>query len=148
FGVTQTAAGETNAAPEVRKYSLQQVNYLKDHLRLYLRVSDESGARIFKTVPVGQILSFSRPEPQIDKSSNLHLIYQSWAHVFTYSVFSPAGELLKRETYDYVNTRPRLQTDADGVISVIGGVKREKPAENAESAIPPAATGDLQAAHR
>src|SRR5947209_2447464 len=81
FGVVKPAAGETNGPPEVRKYSRQQVNYLKEHLRLYLRISDESGARIFSTVPVGQILSFSRPEPQIDKFSNLHLIYQTWAQV-------------------------------------------------------------------
>jgi hypothetical protein len=87
-------------------------------------------------VPIGQILSFSHPEPQIDKFSNLHLIYQSWAHVFSYSVFTPDGELLKRETYDYVDTRPRLQVDGDGFVGVIGGVKREKPAaENAESGI-------------
>jgi hypothetical protein len=146
FGVPATVpAAATNSPPEVRKYSLQQVNYLKEHLRLYLRISDESGARIFNTVPVGQILSFSRPEPQIDKLSNLHLIYQTWAQVFTYSVFSPDGELLKRETYDYVNTRPRLQVDADGVVGVIGGVKREKPAENSESADPQRPV-DLQAA--
>jgi hypothetical protein len=147
FGVVKPAAGETNGPPEVRKYSLQQVNYLKEHLRLYLRISDESGARIFNTVPVGQILSFSRPEPQIDKFSNLHLIYQTWAQVFTYSVFTPDGELLKRETYDYVNTRPRLQVDADGFVGVIGGVKREKAAENAESSVRQDAAG-LQAAHR
>jgi hypothetical protein len=138
FGVFKAAAGAgaTNSAPEVRKYSLQQVNHLKDRLRLYLRISDQTGARIFNTVPIGQILSFSHPEPQIDKFSNLHLIYQSWAHVFSYSVFTPDGELLKRETYDYVDTRPRLQVDGDGFVGVIGGVKREKPAaENAESGI-------------
>lgn len=150
FGVANAASSATNAPPEVRKYTLQQANYLKDQLRLYLRVSDQSGARIFNTVPVGQILSFSRPEPQIDKFSNLHLIYQSWARVYSYSVFTPDGELLKRETYDYVGTRPRLQVDKDGIVGVVGGVKREKPAtENAESGAlqHPKSAGDLQASH-
>jgi len=152
FGVVNAKSVEaTNTPPEVRKYTLQQVNYLKDHLRLYLRVSDQTGARIFNTVPVGQILSFSHPEPQIDKSSNLHLIYQSWAKVYSYSVFSPDGELVKRETYDYIATRPRLQVDKDGLVGVVGGVKREKPAtDNAESGAGSQgkAAGEMQAAAR
>jgi len=100
---------------------------------------------------VGQILSFSHPEPQIDKSSNLHLIYQSWAKVYSYSVFSPDGELVKRETYDYIATRPRLQVDKDGLVGVVGGVKREKPAtDNAESGAGSQgkAAGEMQAAAR
>jgi hypothetical protein len=121
FGLPKIA-GSTNDEPEVRKYSLQQANYIKGQLRLYLRISDTRGG-IIRTVPIGTILSFSHPEPQIDKSSNLHLIYQNWARAYTYSVFNPEGELLTRETYDYVDTRPRLRVD-EGNISVVGGVKR------------------------
>src|ERR1041385_79626 len=145
FGVPRLT-GATNGPPEIRKYVLQQANYRKDHLRLYLRVSDESGAHIIRTVPIGTILSFSRPEPQIDKFSNLHIIYQSWARTFSYSVFTPDGELKTRETYDYVDTRPRLQVDSDGFISVIGGVKRIAPEESLPATSPQPAT-DLQAGH-
>jgi hypothetical protein len=123
FGVP-TVPGATNAVPEVRKYILQQANFLKGRLRLYLRLCDVTGTKVFRVVPVGIILSFSRPEPRIDKFSNLHLLYQNWAHSFSYTVFTPDGEVVERQTYDYTDTRPRLQMDAEGRISVVGGVRR------------------------
>jgi hypothetical protein len=123
FGVP-TAPGATNPVPEVRKYILQQANFLKGKLRLYLRLSDVTGTKVFRVVPVGVILSFSRPEPRIDKFSNLHLLYQNWAHSFSYTVFTPDGEIVERQTYDYTDTRPRLQMDTEGRISVVGGLRR------------------------
>jgi hypothetical protein len=123
FGVP-TPPGATNPVPEVRKYILQQANFLKGRLRLYLRLSDVTGTKVFRVIPVGVILSFSRPEPRIDKFSNLHLLYQNWAHSFSYTVFTPDGEIVERQTYDYTDTRPRLQMDTDGRISVVGGVRR------------------------
>jgi hypothetical protein len=123
FGVP-APPGATNKIPEVRKYILQQANYLKGKLRLYLRLTDASGTKVFRVVPIGLILSFSRPEPRIDKFSNLHLLYQNWAHSFSYTVFTPDGEIVERQTYDYTDTRPRLQVDDEGRISVAGGVRR------------------------
>ena len=52
FGVP-LPPGETNAAPEVRTYSLEEANYLRTQLRLYLRVTDPSGSHIFKVVCLG-----------------------------------------------------------------------------------------------
>lgn len=123
FGVP-TASGATNTIPEVRKYILQQANYLKGKLRLYLRLTDVTGTKVFRVVPIGMVLSFSHPEPRIDKFSNLHLLYQSWAHSFTYAVFTPDGEMVERQTYDYIDTRPHLQVDEEGTISVVGGVRK------------------------
>ena len=145
FGVPKTGAN-AGAIPEVRKYTLQQANYVKGQLRLYLRVSDQSGGQVLRTALVGTILSFSHPEPQVDKESNLHLIYQTWARAFTYSVFNPDGELVKQEIYDYVDSRPRLHVDNNGVISVLGGVKRIEAKETATS-LPATPANDLQAAH-
>jgi len=114
----------TNGAPETRRYILQQANYVRGQLKLYLRVTDGPGLKIRKVQQVGGILSFSRPEPQVDSDSNLHLMYQSGPGVFTYLLFNPDGEILKRQTYDYINTRPRLKGDDQGRITVIGGVRR------------------------
>src|SRR6266850_855299 len=118
-------AARTNSNPEVRKYMLQQANYLKGRIGLFLRVTDSSGAKTFRVFPVGAMVSFSRPEPQIDKFSNLHVLYLNGAHTFSYTVFNPSGDLLTRETYDMPNNaHPRLQADAEGKISVAGGVRR------------------------
>jgi hypothetical protein len=122
FGVPLSKTG--TGAPEVRKYILQQANYLKGQLRLYLRITDASGSKAIKTVPVGLALSFSNPEPRLDKDSNLHLLYQSWARTFSYVVYSPEGELTLRQTYDFNETRPRFSVDGEGAMSVVGGLRR------------------------
>ncbi|HVV00170.1 MAG TPA: hypothetical protein VHH88_02335 [Verrucomicrobiae bacterium] len=128
FGIPTKTASPT-AAPEVRRYILQEANYLRSQLRLYLRVTDSSEARVYKTVPIGMMLTFSHPEPQIDQSSNLHLLYQSWAHTFTYLVFNPSGEEIQRETYDYIGDRPHLVRDREGNVAVAGGIRRPVPGE-------------------
>src|SRR5260370_27928819 len=74
--------------------------------------------------PIGSLVSFSRPEPQLDKLSNLHVLYANGPQSYSYSVFSPDGELVTRQTYEYLGTRPRLQPNDDGNISVKGGVRR------------------------
>jgi hypothetical protein len=111
--------GTGSAVPELRKYVLQQANV--KHLTLYVRITDESEHKTFKLVPVGQMVSFSRPEPQVDKESNLHLLFQSGARSFVYAVVTPAGEIILRQRHDYAGTRPTLRSGDDGRIGVAGG---------------------------
>ncbi len=117
------AAVSTNSAPELRKYMLQQANYIRGQIRLYLRISDSYG-KTYKVFPVGGLVSFSRPEPQVDKASNLHVLFQNGPTTFNYSKFDIDGTLLLRQSYDYQGRRPRLVMDDDGAISVFGGVRR------------------------
>jgi len=121
------SAGLTNGTPEVRKFILQQANYLKARLRLYVRVTDGSGAKTFRVFAVGPMVSFGHPEPQVDKFSNLHLLYQEGAHSFRYVVINPDGEIIARQIYDYVDKRPRLQPGTNGKILVAGGILRDIP---------------------
>jgi len=142
FGVP-AAPGDTNATPEVRKYILQQANYLKGQLRLYLRLTDASEDKSFRVFPIGQMVSFSRPEGQVDKSSSLHVLYANGPHSYSYTIFNPDGDLVGRETFDYATSRPRLHVDQEGKISVVGGVRRftpkDLPAAKPAVAEPPAA---------
>ena len=123
IGVPNSGLG-TNTPPEVRKFILQQAHYIKSQLRLYLRLTDVSGERTFRVVPIGPMVSFGRPEPQVDKFSNLHLLYQAGPHLFNYVVFNPDGELIARRTYEYGEKRPHLQPDAEGKVLVMGGARR------------------------
>jgi hypothetical protein len=116
-------AGAADAPPEVRKFVLQQANYLKAQLRLYLRVVDGYG-RTLRVFPIGPMVSFGQPEPQVDRQSNLHVLYQNGAYAFSYTVFDFNGELISRQTYDYVKTRPRLRMDNEGNVVEFGGVRR------------------------
>jgi hypothetical protein len=126
FGVP-VPPGSTNTTPEVRKYILQQANYLKGQIKLYLRLTDGAGLRTFRVFPIGSLLSFSRPEFQVDKFSRLHVLYESGPHTFSYFVFSPDGSLLVRQTYDFKTTRARLKIDGEGNISVLGGARHVTP---------------------
>lgn len=121
FGVpsTNAAAGE----PEVRRYALQQANYLKQ-LQLYVRVTDSAGARTFAVRSIGKMVSFSQPEPQVDKLNRLHVLWQNGARAFAYRVVNADGELIGSETYDYTTSRPKLRVDEGGKISVVGGARR------------------------
>jgi hypothetical protein len=126
----------TNTAPEARKYSLEEANYLREQLRLYVQVSDTSGANILKVAALGTMVSFSQPESQVDRLSNLHVLWQAGAQAFDYTVISPNGTVVQRETYDYVNGRPRLTVNGDGEVIVVGGVQRVKPVELPAKEIP------------
>ncbi len=118
----------SNSPPESRHYVLQQANYLKKQLRLYLRVTDAYGKSVCVR-PVGPLVSFSKPTPQVDRASNLHLLYQAGPRNFSYTMFNPDGELLLRQTYEFGASRPRLQTDDEGKISVVGGQRRVTAAD-------------------
>jgi hypothetical protein len=126
--------------PEVRRYALQQANYLK-RLMLYARITDDSENRVFRVFPLGPLVSFSRPEAQIDKQSKLHVLFQSGARSFLYNVISPAGQVIQRQTYEYTASRPVLKGSEDGKIFVSGGAR--KPEELSEFAVP-AGTNDVR----
>lgn len=113
---------ENAVTPEVRKYVLQQAQ--SKRLTLYVRVADESENVTYRLLPVGPLVSFSRPEPQVDKDSNLHLLFQTGARSFAYTVITPKGELILRQTHDYTRTRPVLRSGEDGRIQVAGGQRR------------------------
>jgi hypothetical protein len=111
-------------SPEVRKYILEQANYLKGQLRMYMRLTDSTGDHTLRVFPIGQMVSFSRPEAQIDKLNNLHVLYANGPHTFSYTVFNPDGALTARDIYDYTASRPRLRVSNEGQVSVNGGARR------------------------
>jgi len=123
------APGSTNAVPEVRKYVLQQVNYIGSKLRLYLRVLDENANKPYRVYEVGPVVSFSRPQPVIDGKSNLHILYQHGPQVFDYTIFDPEGDLQQRHTYIIAEKRPRLKLDDEGNVTITGGERVEKPTD-------------------
>jgi hypothetical protein len=122
FGVPNSRIGNP---PVVRKYTLQQANYLKEP-RLYLRISAADGT-VLKVINVGPILSIGRPEPLLDKNNRLHLLHQTGARISLYLIFNPEGAMEARQTYEYAGSRPRLQWSEKGEIEVKGGSRRISP---------------------
>jgi len=128
--------------PEMREFSLQKANYLREQLRLYLQVTDAAESRIYKVVALGPMVAFGYPEEQVDRNSELHVLWQTGAQSFSYCVVSPDGALEQRDLYELVNSRPKLKVDDNGDVSVVGGVKRvpaaDIPTVHPPDSLPPA----------
>jgi hypothetical protein len=120
FGVPGSAGGK--GPPEMRKYVLEEAAYPKSS-RLYARVTDAEGTRVFRVVPIAPMVSFSHPEVQIDRASDLHVLHQTGARAFSYCVVDPNGQVLIRRIYEYTNTRPTLRVNRAGQIIVVGGAR-------------------------
>ncbi len=118
-----------NQMPDARKYTLEQANYLRDQLRLYVQVSDTMEARVYKVSVLGPMVSFSRPEAQIDRLSRLNVLWQTGGQIFSYAIVNPDGTIAQQDTYDNFVSRPRLTVDANGEVLVRGGTRRLKASE-------------------
>ena len=134
FGVPKMD-GETNTVPKFREYLLQQTTNMKQ-LRLYVCVTEPPPGQTLRVTYIGPMMSFSAPEAQLDKESNLHLLYQTGAKAFLYSIVNTDGNLTLRQTYLYTSTRPALRKDDEYGIRVIGGIRRhgagDIPAEDSD----------------
>jgi len=115
-----------SGVPEVRKYILQQAQYQKQ-LMLYLRVTDAAERFSYRCFPVGPLVSFNRPEAQVDRTSNLHLLFQTGPRSFRYAVYNPSAQLLVRQYHEYAASRPTLRMNDEGAIFVHGGARRILP---------------------
>ncbi len=113
----------TPGEPELRHYILQQANYIRGQIRLYLRVTDSYGKSV-RVYAIGPMVSFGRPETQVDSSSHLHVLHQEKGSLFSYTEFNHDGDLLLRQTYEYTDSRPRLRMNDNGDVRVIGGGRR------------------------
>jgi hypothetical protein len=125
FGVP----GATNSPPEVRKFTLEEANYLRLQLRLYVRVSDQSESQVFKVTTLGQMVSFSDPDAKVDRTSQLHVLWQAGAQVFNYALINANGEVVRQAVYNNAGSRPRLVVNEQGEVAVAGGTRRVKPEE-------------------
>jgi hypothetical protein len=125
FGLRREEA-DKSVALEVRKYALIQSMNQKS-ISLYVRISDRQEVRVFRVFAIGPVLAFSRPEAQVDRSSQLHVLNQTSARQFTYCVVSPDGEVVVRQLHRYADTRPALRTKGDGTVLVSGGYRQITP---------------------
>ena len=119
----------TNTAPEVRKYTLEQANYLKEQLRLYVQVTDAAESLVYKVSALGPMVSFSRTEAQVDRQGRLNVLWQAGGQSFCYSLVNPDGTVAATDYYDNYFSRPRLTVTDDGDVVVKGGTRRPKPTE-------------------
>ncbi len=118
FGISRP-----DGTTEQRRYLLQQANFLKS-LRLYLRITDSSGAHTLKVVPLGGLVTFNPPQWVFDRQSHLHVIHQFGATECRYQHFDPDGNVVAQQTWLVTNRRPQLRVNENGEAAVVGGARR------------------------
>ena len=124
FGVP-LKKGELPSQLKRRRYVLQKAKNLR-MMTLYVRVDDGPDGRVHKVSPVCPMVTFNEPVAQVDPTGNLHVLCQSGARTYNYSVLSPDGVIKIRHHYNIVGSRPRLGF-REGKIVVVGGLKLLRP---------------------
>lgn len=126
--------------PVLRKLALQRATFVKE-TRLFARVTDANESTVFSVIPLGALPSASKPEAAVDASSQMHILYQAGQRNFSYSIVTPDGDLIVRQTHDITTSRPRLRRESDGRVVVHGGARRV----SATDLPPPPATASTNA---
>jgi hypothetical protein len=138
FGVPNPAGGP----PEMRKFALLEARYLEKPT-LYVRLGDTAEREVLAVQPIGTLLSFSKPDGQMDQQNRLHILWQDTARSFSYVTLAYGGEVTQRQTFQMTDTRPALRPGPEGTIQVMGGARVETaqdiPPPATASANPPAA---------
>jgi len=111
--------------PKQRRYVLQQAKNLR-MMTLYVRVDDGPGGRVHKVSQLCPMVTFNEPVAQVDPVGDLHVLCQSGARTYNYSVLTPDGKIKIRHHYKIVGSRPRLGFK-QGKIVVFGGMKLLRP---------------------
>jgi hypothetical protein len=110
--ITRLTAG---AAGGTRSYTLSFLNRDK-HDRLFLRIDDET--RSYGVFDLGRLVRMTPPEMRADAGGRLHILHQSAPQRFTYSVFSPDGQMVEQKTFGDPTTRVTMKAGSDGAIDV------------------------------
>jgi hypothetical protein len=111
----------------MRTYSVIEV-LLAPQSWLYARVEDPQSGIIYGVIPMGEWVTFSPARAETDKSGNFHVLHQAQPRRFNYSVVTPQGTVVKRETYSNYNSVPDLRRGEDGQVKVVGGEAMGRPA--------------------
>jgi hypothetical protein len=132
------ATGSTNE--EYRTYSLLTLRVGRTST-LYVGVQDEEQGLVYGMIPLGESLALGEPSARTDAAGHGHVLYRSGPRSYSYAEVDPAGNTAKRAVYSDLLSVPRLTTDDDGSVSVLGGEqtypRQERVMTDAEVNPPP-----------
>ena len=85
----------------------------------------EADGKVLRVVSLGAPTSFGQPERAVDKSSQLHVLFQNGQRSYSYAIVATDGEMIIRQAFDISgDSRPRLRSEDDGRVVVAGGARR------------------------
>lgn len=132
--VWATRAGIPQAPGEIREYKLITFSGNRAN-ELFARVSSTNNGQNIATIPLGKILTFRKPTGKLDRSNNMHAIYQVKPDLFGHTCVSPDGKVKFTSFHKRgASGEPRLVDLGDGVVRVAGGVPYSAQAEATQRA--------------
>jgi hypothetical protein len=117
---------------------------LPDETQLYLRIEDKENGLVFCTHQLGRLVSFDKPQIEIDAQNQIHILQNTAPRMFLYTEVGLDGQILDRKQYAGTEqTRPTLRRNTAGGYQVVGGIFLD-PAKVADekNAPPPPSVSD------
>jgi hypothetical protein len=114
---------------ERRKFIVQKGNFQKKP-QLYVRITDASEAHTIKVLPLGNSVSFDRPEWVVDRQTRFHILHRTDASHYLYHIILPDGTIESRQML--INNGSGLtqfRVNDEGEIRVFGAIRRAYPGE-------------------
>ncbi|MDW8344297.1 MAG: hypothetical protein RMM51_07380 [Verrucomicrobiae bacterium] len=87
---------------------------------LYAQTEDEQRNLVLSMLPLGPYIPFGQPQAQVDARGHFHVLHRNGPQTFAYHEITPDGEIVTQELYSELASVPRLETQAGGIVSVIG----------------------------
>lgn len=127
-------AGIPKAPGEIREYKLITFSGNRAN-ELFARVTSTNSGQNIATIPLGEILTFRKPTGTLDRSNNMHALYQVKPDLFGHTCVSPSGQVKFTSFHKRgASGDPRLVDLGDGVVRVAGGVPYSAQADAAQRA--------------
>ena len=106
--------------PELRTVTLLS-HKLSRSTRLYARIEDKEGGKIYAMHQLGPYLTFGRPDVMLDLRNEVHVLQNSSPKQFLYTHLGLDGEILGQQAYLEFRGTPALVKDERGEVKVVGG---------------------------
>lgn len=117
-------SSEEDKTAKIAKRSYSIISYFDGTSKIFCLLVDDD-KHIYGLTKVGYDIGTVKPQCEIDRLSNLHLLVQSSASIFSYFIYDINCKLEDREVYKKIDeyTIPRLLKDEKtGRIHVVGGI--------------------------
>lgn len=125
-------AGVPGTRAETREYRL--LNVTRDKTPdLYVQVEDTRRGLILATYSIGKNIGFKKYHATLDRTNNLHVLFQTTPAIYCHTVVNPDGKTVRRLYHKRGrgNTTPKLITTSTGTVGV-GGSTPYDPAKEAD----------------
>ena len=107
-----------------------------DKTDLYLRIEDKASGVVLCTHRLGDFISYGKPDILLDASNTIHVLQNTSPRQFVYSKVGLDGTIQERVSYNAPKDRPFLKREADGSITVFGGIPFDPRATPTPTLIP------------